>query len=90
MATRSDDTTDLHVSLFDDTSAQPPSVDPAALRRAMRYGERARAQFPDATFDDAEAVLRAGWFGRGETTEWDWVRAAVRVGFEQEPDDGGV
>jgi hypothetical protein len=87
MATRSDDATDLHVTLFDHPVTQPPSVDPGVLRRAMRYGERARAQFPGVAFHDAEAALRAGWFERGETTEWDWVRAAVRVGFEQDTDD---
>lgn len=84
----SDDATDVTISLFGDTdTAQPKSVDPAALRRAMRYGERARARFRGAAFRDVETELRAGWFQRGETTEWDWVRAAVRVGFEQDAED---
>ena len=34
-----------------------------------------------------EAELRTGWEHKGEATEWDWVRAAVRAGFEEEPTD---
>lgn len=86
MTPQPNDTTDLHVTLFDNPVTQPPSVDPAVLRRAMRYGERARAQFRGTSFHDAEPELRAGWFRKGEAIEWDWVRAAVRVGFEQEED----
>jgi hypothetical protein len=63
---------------------QPPSVDPAVLRRAMKYGQKARSQFAALSFRDAEAELRAGWERKGETTEWEWVRAAVRAGFEQD------
>ena len=67
---------------------QPPSVDPAVLRRALKYGLKARDQFPKLSFREAEAELRAGWEKKGEVTEWDWVRAAVRAGFEQDsPDD---
>jgi hypothetical protein len=67
---------------------QPPSVDPAVLRRALKYGQKARALFPTQSFRDAEANLRAGWEKKGETTEWEWVRAAVRAGFEQDsPED---
>jgi hypothetical protein len=67
---------------------QPPSVDPAVLRRALKYGQKARTHFFAQSFRDAEADLRAGWEKKGEATEWDWVRAAVRAGFEQDsPDD---
>lgn len=83
----SEDATDLTISLFESTDSQPKSVDPAALRRAMRYGERARERFAGQTFRAVEAELRAGWFQRGETTEWEWVRAAVRVGFELDADE---
>lgn len=69
---------------------QPGSIDPAVLRRAMKYGQKMRTRHPDRHFRDAEADLRAGWELRGEATEWDWVRAAVRVGYEQEAPDGGV
>ena len=66
---------------------QPGSVDPAALRRAMKYGQKARLQYGARTFFDVEAELQAEWQLRGEATEWDWVRAAVRVGYEQEASD---
>lgn len=65
---------------------QPPSVDPAVLRRALKYGQKARDRFPNMSFHDAETQLRDGWVKKGEATEWDWVRAAVRAGFEQSPD----
>lgn len=87
MRNGSDDATDVSISLFGEVNAQAQSVDPAALRRAMRYGERARERFVGVSFRDAEAELRAGWYQRGETTEWEWVRAAIRVGFEQDADD---
>jgi hypothetical protein len=64
--------------------AQPGSIDPAVLRRAMKYGQRSRAKFRDLPFRDIETDLRVGWELRGESTEWDWVRAAVRVGYEQD------
>ncbi|AWM41185.1 hypothetical protein GobsT_02030 [Gemmata obscuriglobus] len=86
MRDRSDDATDLSTNLFGGAATQPQSVDPAALRRAMRYGERAREQFWGMSFRAVEAELSSGWYQRGETTEWDWVRAAVRVGFEQGED----
>ena len=82
-----DDATDLTISLFGGPVTQPKSVDPAALRRAMRYGERARERLRGKSFRAAEVELRSGWFQRGETTEWEWVRAAVRVGFESEADE---
>jgi len=67
---------------------QPPSVDPAVLRRAMNYGLEARARYPALSFRDVEARLRSGWEKKGEAIEWDWVRAAVRAGYEQDsPDD---
>jgi hypothetical protein len=66
---------------------QPPSVDPAVLRRALQYGLKCRVHFPTLTFREVEPELRSGWERKGETTEWDWVRAAVRAGFDQEPSD---
>ena len=87
MKSSSEDATDVKVNLFGSTDAQPKSVDPAALRRGMRYGERARERFRGRTFREAEADLRDGWFQRGETTEWEWVRAAVRVGFELDQEE---
>jgi hypothetical protein len=62
---------------------QPGSIDPAVLRRAMKYGQKMRERYRDRPFRDAEADLRSGWELR-ETTEWDWVQAAVRVGYEQD------
>ena len=87
MRSTSDDATDLTIALFDGVPQQPPSVDPAALRRAMHYGECVRDRFHGQAFHDVEAELRAGWVRRGETTEWDWVRAAVRVGYELEAEE---
>jgi hypothetical protein len=82
-----DDTTEVVFGQLSPTT-QPPSVDPAVLRRALKYGLKARALFPARSFREAEADLRAGWEKKGEVTEWDWVRAAVRAGFEQDsPDD---
>jgi hypothetical protein len=69
---------------------QPGSIDPAVLRRAMKYGQKSRERYRDRPFRDAEADIRAGWELRGETTEWDWVRAAVRVGYEQDAPEGDV
>jgi hypothetical protein len=68
-------------------ATQPPSIDPAVLRRAMKYGRKARSQFSGRFFRDVETDLQAGWLLRGEVTEWEWVRAAVRAGFEQELND---
>jgi hypothetical protein len=68
---------------------QPPSVDPATLRRALKYGQKARAHYPTLSFREVEPELKAGWENKAEATEWEWVRAAVRAGFEQdEPSDG--
>ena len=69
---------------------QPGSIDPAALRRAMKYGQKMRERYRDRSFRDAEADLRAGWELRGETAEWNWVQAAVRVGYEQDAPEGDV
>ena len=80
------DDTALSIDLSPPT--QPGSIDPAVLRRAMQYGQKSRTKFHGKPFRDAEADLRAGWEQRGESTEWDWVRAAVRVGYEQDaPED---
>lgn len=87
MRNGSDDATDVTISLFGAASAQAQSVDPAVLRRAMRYGERVRERFVGVSFRDAEAELRTNWYQRGETIEWEWVRAAVCVGFEQDVED---
>ncbi len=81
-----DDTIQLGVEPL--CPSQPPSIDPAVLRRAMNYGIKARTRLPASSFHNAEPELRAGWVKKGEATEWDWVRAAVRAGFEQDsPDD---
>lgn len=82
------DDTALSIDLSPPT--QPGSIDPAVLRRAMNYGQKSRARHPDRPFRDAEADLRAGWELRGESTEWDWVRAAVRVGYEQDAPEEDV
>jgi hypothetical protein len=66
---------------------QPPSVDPAVLRRALKYGQKAREFMQALPFRDAEAELRVGWEKKGEVIEWEWVRAAVRAGYELEPQD---
>jgi hypothetical protein len=81
---RPSDDTDLTIDLHS-PSTQPPSVDPATLRRAMRYGQRSGEQYRGQKFEDVEQELRLGWVLRGESIEWDWVRAAVRLGFEQSP-----
>jgi len=82
------DDTALSIDLSPPT--QPGSIDPTVLRRAMKYGQRSRAKHRDRPFRDAEADLRAGWELRGESTEWDWVRAAVRVGYEQDAPEADV
>ncbi len=82
----SDDTTEVVYGLMC-APTQPPSVDPAVLRRAMKYGLKARAQFHALSFREAEARLREGWEAKGEVIEWDWVRAAVRAGFEHDSPD---
>jgi hypothetical protein len=82
-----EDDTALSIDFFS-APTQPGSIDPAVLRRAMKYGQKTREKHPARSFRDAEADLRAGWQLRGESTEWDWVRAAVRVGYEQDaPED---
>ncbi|MDY3556474.1 hypothetical protein R5W24_005640 [Gemmata sp. JC717] len=86
MRDHTEDATDVSITLYGGAVTQPRSVDPAALRRAMRYGERARERFQGVPFRSAENELRSGWHERGESTEWEWVRAAVRVGFEQDID----
>ena len=78
-----DDTAEMTID-FSTTATQPPSVDPAVLRRALTYGQKARFLFPSQHFCDVESNLRAGWEKKGEVTEWDWVRAAVRAGFDQD------
>ena len=83
---RPDDTTEVVFGQLCPPT-QPPSVDPAVLRRALKYGLKARGQFPKRSFQEAEADLRAGWAKKGEVTEWDWVRAAIRAGFEQDSPD---
>jgi hypothetical protein len=83
---RPSDDTDLTIDLHA-VSTQPPSIDPATLRRAMLYGQKAGLQFRNRSFDAAEHELQSGWFRKGETTEWEWVRAAVRLGFEQSAQD---
>jgi hypothetical protein len=87
MRTLPDDDTALSID-FHSPPAQPGSIDPAVLRRAMKYGQKMREKRPARSFRDAEADLRTGWGLRGESTEWEWVRAAVRVGYEQDaPED---
>ena len=82
MANRSGDTTEMTTSIS--TATQPGSIDPGALRRAMKFGQKIRFQFGERLFRDVENELRALWEQRGETVEWEWVRAAVRAGFEPE------
>jgi len=86
MANCSEDTTEMTIELVA-PATQPGSIDPAVLRRAMKYGQKAQTQFGGQRFRDVEADLHAGWLLRGEVTEWEWVRAAVRAGYEQEPQD---
>ena len=78
-----DDTAEMTID-FSAAVTQPPSVDPAVLRRALTYGQKARILIPTQHFWDVESNLRAGWEKKGEVTEWDWVRAAVRAGFEMD------
>ncbi len=86
MAKALDDTTDMMIDLSHPPT-QPGSIDPAVLRRALKYGQKAQTQFGGRRFRDVETDLRAAWTLRGESTEWEWVRAAVRAGYEQEPQD---
>ncbi len=81
MTKSSDDTDEMTID-FSSEVTQPPSVDPAVLRRAMKYGQKARHFFPTQSFTDVEVSLKARWVQKGESTEWDWVRDAVRVGFD--------
>jgi hypothetical protein len=87
MVNSSSDTAEMTSWLFCPTTSQPGSIDPGALRRAMKFGQKVRPQFGAKSFRDAEAELRRLWEERGETTEWEWVRAAVRAGFEPESMD---
>jgi len=81
-----DDETELSIDLSP-VAIQPGSIDPAVLRRAMKYGQKAQTRFRDQPFRAVETELRVGWQLRGESMEWEWVRAAVRAGYEQEPQD---
>lgn len=74
-----DDTTIVHNSLPD----HAPAVDPAVLRRALRFGQKARDRHPHGRFRELEPELRTGWEAKGTGADWDHVSAAVRVGFEQ-------
>jgi hypothetical protein len=85
MRARPDEETELTIDLS--PTPQPGSIDPAVLRRAMKYGQKAQTRFRNQPFREVETELRAGWQLRGESMEWDWVRAAVRAGYEQEPQD---
>lgn len=87
MVNSSGDTAEMTTCLSAPRATQPGSIDPGALRRAMKFGQKARAQLGAKSFRDAESELRRLWEERGETTEWEWVRAAVRAGFEPESMD---
>lgn len=84
MTNTSDDTAEVVLHY---PPTQPPSVDPAVLRRALKFGQKARLAHPHDHFRDIEHDLYALWRAKGEATEWDWVRAAVRAGFEQDDAD---
>jgi hypothetical protein len=56
----------------------------------MKYGQNSRSRLGGRSFRSVEADLRTGWELRGESTDWEWVRAAVRVGYEQDAPDEGV
>jgi hypothetical protein len=62
---------------------QPGSIDPAVLRRAMKFGAKCRFLFGNRPFEKVEPELRTAWLRR-EGVEWEWVRAAVRAGYEPE------
>jgi hypothetical protein len=83
---RPSDDTDLTIDLHA-VSTQPPSIDPAILRRAMCFGQKAGEQLRGRPFEEVEQNLQTVWSRKGETAEWDWVRAAVRLGFEQSAQD---
>jgi hypothetical protein len=87
MVNSSGDTAEMTTWFPASTTSQPGSIDPGALRRAMKFGQKVRPQFGAKSFRDAEPELRKLWSRRGETTEWEWVRAAVRAGFEPESMD---
>jgi hypothetical protein len=86
MLNGSNDTAEIAVGSSRST-IQPGSIDPGALRRAMKFGQKARFQFGAQSFRDAERELRKMWEQRGEAADWEWVRAAVRAGFEPESID---
>jgi len=86
MSVRPEDDTAVSIALSESTT-QPGSIDPAVLRRAMKYGQKSRERLRGQPFRAVEEELRKGWPLRGESTEWEWVRAAVRAGYEQEPHD---
>ncbi len=87
MSNVTDDTSEMALG-WPAPTTQPPSIDPAALRRAMKFGQLARLRYHTRTFREVEDSLRREWFKKGESIEWEWVRAAVRAGFEADlPDD---
>jgi hypothetical protein len=87
MANATDDTSEMTVD-WSAPPTQPPSIDPAVLRRAMKFGQLARLRYHTRTFREVEDALHREWFKKGEATEWEWVRAAVRAGYEADlPDD---
>ena len=90
MRTTPNDETDTSLNINLSPPTQPGSIDPAVLRRAMKYGQKMRERNRNRPFRDAEADLRSGWELRGETTEWSWVQAAVRVGYEQDAPEEDV
>jgi hypothetical protein len=87
MANVTDDTSEMTVDLSI-PATQPPSIDPAVLRRAMKFGQLTRVRSHTQAFREVEDALRREWFQKGEAIEWEWVRAAVRAGYEADlPDD---
>jgi hypothetical protein len=87
MSNVTDDTSEMSVD-WSAPANQPPSIDPAVLRRAMKFGQLARVRYHTRTFREVEDVLHREWIKKGELIEWEWVRAAVRAGYEADlPDD---
>ena len=75
-----DDTAEVTIDL---SQTQPGSIDPAVLRRAMKFGQQCWVRLGGRPFAQVESDLRTHWLRR-EATEWEWVRAAVRAGYEPE------